>query len=65
MKTVAVLADIHGNLPALEAVLAEVEAAGVDRIVLNGDLADGPFPDRDPGPSRGDRRKGDLAPRQR
>ncbi len=44
MKTVAVLADIHGNLPALEAVLAEVEAAGVDRIVLNGDLADGPFP---------------------
>jgi predicted phosphodiesterase len=41
---VAVLADIHGNLPALEAVLAEVEAAGADRIVLNGDLATGPMP---------------------
>jgi predicted phosphodiesterase len=41
---VAVLSDIHGNLPALEAVLAEVDAAGVDAIVLNGDLADGPLP---------------------
>ena len=44
MRRVAVLADIHGNLPALEAVLADVEAAEVDGIVLNGDLADGPFP---------------------
>jgi predicted phosphodiesterase len=41
---VAVLADIHGNLPALEAVLRDVEAAGVDAIVLDGDLADGPMP---------------------
>lgn len=41
---IAVLADIHGNLPALEAVLADVEAAGVDAIVLDGDLADGPMP---------------------
>ncbi|WP_158894124.1 metallophosphoesterase family protein [Amycolatopsis anabasis] len=41
---VAVLADIHGNLPALEAVLREVGAAGVDAIVLNGDLATGPMP---------------------
>ncbi len=38
---VAVLADVHGNLPALEAVLRDVDAAGVDAIVLNGDLADG------------------------
>jgi predicted phosphodiesterase len=43
-RRVAVLADIHGNLPALEAVLRDVEAAGVDVIVLNGDLADGPMP---------------------
>jgi len=41
---VAVLADIHGNLPALDAVLAEAEAAGADAIVLNGDMATGPMP---------------------
>ncbi|MBO0689977.1 MAG: metallophosphoesterase family protein [Candidatus Dormibacteraeota bacterium] len=41
---VAALHDIHGNLPALEAVLADVEAAGVDRIVLGGDLSLGPMP---------------------
>lgn len=45
---VAVLADIHGNLPALEAVLRDVEAAGVDAVVLGGDLADGPMPRPDP-----------------
>src|SRR5574341_1064509 len=39
----AVLADIHGNLPALEAVLREVEAAGVDAIVLPGDMTVGPL----------------------
>jgi predicted phosphodiesterase len=33
----AVLYDIHGNLPALEAVLAEVEVTGVDRFLLGGD----------------------------
>lgn len=41
---VAVLADIHGNLPALEAVLRDVDAAGADAVVLNGDIADGPMP---------------------
>jgi predicted phosphodiesterase len=41
---VAVLADIHGNLPALDAVLAEAEAAGADVIVLNGDMVTGPMP---------------------
>jgi predicted phosphodiesterase len=40
----AVLADIHGNLPALDAVLAEVDAAGVDAVVLLGDIALGPMP---------------------
>lgn len=44
MRRIAVLADVHGNLPALEAVLADVEREGVDQIVLAGDLADGPFP---------------------
>jgi putative phosphoesterase len=41
---VAVLADIHGNLAALDAVLDDVDAADVDAIVLNGDLATGPMP---------------------
>jgi predicted phosphodiesterase len=41
---VAVLADIHGHLPALDAVLADVDAAGVDLVVLNGDIATGPMP---------------------
>jgi putative phosphoesterase len=41
---VAALYDIHGNLAALEAVLAEVESADVDAIVCGGDLVAGPFP---------------------
>jgi len=41
---VAALSDIHGHLPALEAVLAEVDQAGVDRVVLTGDIAAGPMP---------------------
>jgi predicted phosphodiesterase len=40
---VAALYDIHGNLPALEAVLADVARAGVDRIVIGGDLVPGPL----------------------
>ena len=32
-----VLYDIHGNLPALEAVLADADEAGVDRWLLGGD----------------------------
>jgi putative phosphoesterase len=39
---VAALYDIHGNLPALEAVLAEVERERVDAIVIGGDIAAGP-----------------------
>jgi predicted phosphodiesterase len=41
---VAALYDIHGNLPALEAVLAEVARHDVDTIVLGGDLVWGPLP---------------------
>jgi putative phosphoesterase len=40
---VAALNDIHGNLPALEAVLADVEEAGVDAVVCGGDVVGGPF----------------------
>ena len=42
--TVAVLADVHGNLPALEAVLADAAAAGAEAIVSAGDLVSGPMP---------------------
>jgi putative phosphoesterase len=41
---VAALYDIHGNLPALEAVLAEVERESVDAIVFGGDIASGAMP---------------------
>jgi putative phosphoesterase len=41
---VAALYDVHSNLPALEAVLAEVERERVDAIVLGGDCIHGPEP---------------------
>jgi putative phosphoesterase len=41
---VAALYDVHGNVPALEAVLAEVERVGIDQIVYGGDIASGPLP---------------------
>ena len=41
---IAALYDIHGNLPALEAVLEEVREARVDRIVIGGDVMPGPMP---------------------
>src|SRR5437667_260785 len=40
----AALYDIHGNLPALEAVLEEVRKAGVDQVVVGGDVLPGPMP---------------------
>jgi putative phosphoesterase len=41
---IAALYDIHGNLPALEAVLDEVRQAGADQIVVGGDVLPGPMP---------------------
>ncbi|MBA3347295.1 MAG: metallophosphoesterase family protein, partial [Actinobacteria bacterium] len=41
---VAALHDVHGNLPALEAVLAEVASLEVERIVCGGDVVAGPYP---------------------
>ena len=41
---VAVLCDVHGNLPALEAVLAEMRSLDVARIVSGGDVIAGPYP---------------------
>jgi predicted phosphodiesterase len=40
---VAALYDIHGNLPALEAVLDDVARAGVDLVVIGGDVVPGPL----------------------
>ncbi|HTZ45339.1 MAG TPA: metallophosphoesterase family protein [Jatrophihabitans sp.] len=42
--TLAVLSDVHGVLPALDAVLAEPDVRAADRIVVTGDLAAGPQP---------------------
>ena len=44
LDRVAVLSDIHGALPPLEAVLAEPDVAAADLIVLTGDIAAGPQP---------------------
>ncbi|RZS34320.1 putative phosphoesterase [Herbihabitans rhizosphaerae] len=43
-ESVAVLSDIHGVLPALDAVLAEPDVAAADVVVLPGDIALGPQP---------------------
>lgn len=41
---VAAIYDVHGNLPALEAVLLDVEHAEPDLVVVGGDVAAGPMP---------------------
>lgn len=41
---VAALYDIHANLPALEAVLRDVHQAGVDQVIVGGDVVPGPMP---------------------
>jgi predicted phosphodiesterase len=41
---VAAIYDIHGNLPALEAVLEDIRQAEVDQILVGGDVFPGPMP---------------------
>lgn len=41
---VAAIYDIHGNLPALEAVLQDIRQAEVDHVVVGGDVFPGPLP---------------------
>jgi len=41
---VAAIYDIHGNLPALEAVLQDIAQAEVDHVVVGGDVVAGPMP---------------------
>jgi putative phosphoesterase len=44
IERVAVIADVHGVLPALEAVLAEPDVRAADLVVVCGDVAAGPLP---------------------
>ena len=46
VRRVAVVSDVHANVPALTAVLAEIEGAGADLVVSCGDLTWGAEPDR-------------------
>lgn len=41
---VAALYDIHGNLPALEAVLQDIRREEIDLVVVGGDVLPGPMP---------------------
>lgn len=41
---IGAVADIHGNLPALRAVVDEMRACHVDRVICCGDIASGPLP---------------------
>lgn len=41
---IAALYDVHGNLPALNAVLEELKAVQPDLIVVGGDIVSGPMP---------------------
>jgi predicted phosphodiesterase len=41
MARIAIISDIHGNLPGLERVLEDIDARACDRIVCLGDLVDG------------------------
>jgi putative phosphoesterase len=41
---VAAIYDIHGNLPALEAVLEDIRREEVERVVVGGDVFPGPMP---------------------
>ena len=40
---IAIIADIHGNLPALEAVLADIQRRKADRVINLGDCVSGPL----------------------
>lgn len=45
MKRIAIISDIHGNMPALEAVFEDIQLRNIDEIVCIGDLVGkGPEP---------------------
>jgi hypothetical protein len=44
VSSVAVLSDVHGVLPVLDAVLAEPDVKAAELVVVTGDHAAGPMP---------------------
>lgn len=40
---IAVVSDIHGNLPALEAVVSHFKRIGIDKVINLGDSLSGPL----------------------
>ena len=40
MEKIAVISDIHGNIPALESVLQDIKLRGIERIICLGDLVE-------------------------
>lgn len=45
MKKIAILSDIHGNMPALEAVIEDIKCRNIDEVICIGDLiGKGPEP---------------------
>ena len=44
---VALVSDIHGNLPALEAVVADIHRRGADQVVCLGDNISAPLLTKD------------------
>jgi putative phosphoesterase len=42
--SVAAISDIHGNLPALQAVFADIEREGIADVIVVGDTVSGPWP---------------------
>jgi predicted phosphodiesterase len=39
MDRIAIISDIHGNIPALESVLSDIRSRGIERTICLGDLA--------------------------
>ena len=62
---VACLYDVHGNLPALRAVLADPAFAGATHVLVGGDAVAGPNPRRDARAAARARPAGAVRPRQR
>ena len=43
---IAVISDVHGNMPAMSAVLSDAKDKGVDEFIFAGDYClSGPYPD--------------------